>query len=203
MTSIALSNLQATPSLSFTILPDSRQEMKASWRKSSRFLRNGHVQLKSWSSFMPFGRIYKPRFLLPVLIRYYRFCFEPNMSRPFLDLEERFFNEQRAGNGTLNLFFASEFSTDWISVPVIAIFTKFDDLIKQVLNRKLKMTENRQAALEVLKDKFQTPLGKFNFPPSAYVSLESMLNVFCRLRFVYWRNWQQKCKRMRGIIRIR
>jgi DNA helicase HerA-like ATPase len=40
------------------------------------------------------------------------FCFEPNMSRPLLDLEERFFNEQRAGNGTLNLFFASEFSTD-------------------------------------------------------------------------------------------
>ena len=47
------------------------------------------------------------------------------------------------------------------------------------------MTENRQVALEVLKDKFQTPLGKFKFPPSEYVSLESMLNVFCRLRFVY------------------
>jgi hypothetical protein len=54
---------------------------------------------------------------------------------------------------------------------------KFDDLISQVYNRKLKMTENRQAALAVLKAKFQTPLGEFKFPPSAYVRLESKFTV--------------------------
>jgi len=35
------------------------------------------------------------------------FCFEPNISRPLLKLEERFFNEKQTGN-----------------VPVIAIFTR-------------------------------------------------------------------------------
>jgi hypothetical protein len=69
-------------------------------------------------------------------------------------------------------------STHRNAVPVIAIFTKFDDLITQVYERGLKMTKNRQAALQELETKFQTPLRKFKFPPSAYVRLEGMFNVF-------------------------
>jgi len=42
-----------------------------------------------------------------VFIYYCRFCFAPNLSRPLLELEERFFNEQRAGNGVLKLFIVS------------------------------------------------------------------------------------------------
>ena len=30
-----------------------------------------------------------------------RFCFDPDVSRPLLPLEVKFFNEQRAGNGKL------------------------------------------------------------------------------------------------------
>ena len=118
-----------------------------------------------------------PCYVVRVLIYYYRFCFEPNVARPLLDLEKRFFNEKRAGNGTLNLFFVSSFPTIRNAVPVIAIFTKFDDLIKQVYKRNLKLNENRRAALEALETKFQTPLRKFKFPPSAYVRLESMFRV--------------------------
>ncbi|KAF9483300.1 hypothetical protein BDN70DRAFT_327702 [Pholiota conissans] len=85
------------------------------------------------------------------------FCFRPDISRPLLDLEERFFNEKRAGN-----------------VPVIAIFTKFDDLITQVFKRRLTENENRQVALSLLEDKFEAPLRKYNFPPRAYLHVEKM-----------------------------
>ena len=30
-----------------------------------------------------------------------RFCFDPDVCRPLFPLEEKFFNEQRAGNGKL------------------------------------------------------------------------------------------------------
>ncbi|PPQ87387.1 hypothetical protein CVT25_008291 [Psilocybe cyanescens] len=85
------------------------------------------------------------------------FCFVPNKSRPLLELEERFFNEQRAGNA-----------------PVIAIFTKLDDLITQVFKRHLTGEQNRQSALNVLKDKFEEPLRGYKYPPKAYLHLENM-----------------------------
>ena len=65
-------------------------------------------------------------------------------------------------------------------VPVIAIFTKFDDLVKQVYDDNLEMSENCQVALKVLDAKFQVPLSKFKFPPKACFHLESVFNVlFC------------------------
>ncbi|PPQ89285.1 hypothetical protein CVT25_000877, partial [Psilocybe cyanescens] len=85
------------------------------------------------------------------------FCFVPNKSRPLLELEERFFNEQRAGNA-----------------PVIAIFTKLDDLIIQVFKRGSSREQNRQSALNVLKDKFEEPLRGYKYPPKAYLHLEKM-----------------------------
>jgi hypothetical protein len=63
------------------------------------------------------------------------------------------------------------------AVPVIAIFTKFDDLIKQIYDGSLTMAQNRQVALGLLKAKFQAPLSKFNFPPKAYVRVEGVFNV--------------------------
>jgi len=57
---------------------------------------------------------------------------------------------------------------------VIAIFTKFDDLVKQVYDDNLEMAENRRVALEALDAKFQAPLSKFKFPPKSYLRLEKM-----------------------------
>ncbi|KAH9162500.1 era-like GTP-binding protein [Lactarius sanguifluus] len=85
------------------------------------------------------------------------FCFKPDESRFLLDLEMRFFNEQRAGN-----------------IPVIAIFAKFDDLISQVYDIGLDEDENRVAAETFLTDKLRKPLFEYTFPPRADVRLEDM-----------------------------
>ncbi|KAI9431702.1 hypothetical protein H4582DRAFT_1858678 [Lactarius indigo] len=85
----------------------------------------------------------------------HRFCFIPNISRFLLDLEKRFFDEQRAGN-----------------IPVIAIFTKFDHLISQVYDIDLDDDKNRQVAESLLKDKLRAPLFEYKFPPRADVCLE-------------------------------
>jgi len=74
-----------------------------------------------------------------------------------LDLEARFFNEQRAGN-----------------VPVIAIFTKFDYLINQVYDTRKEEHENREVAVRILKEHLQGPLFGYKFPPRADVCLEDM-----------------------------
>ncbi|KAG6877284.1 hypothetical protein C0993_008878 [Termitomyces sp. T159_Od127] len=89
------------------------------------------------------------------------FCFTPDVSRFLLEFEERFFNE-RAGN-----------------VPVIAIFTKFDDLISQVYDTALDESDNRQVAQNKL-DKLKAPLfNDYQFPPKASVTLEGMvINLF-------------------------
>ncbi|KAF8152487.1 hypothetical protein B0H34DRAFT_664048, partial [Crassisporium funariophilum] len=80
------------------------------------------------------------------------FCFNPDVARPLLPLEEKFFNEDRSWN-----------------VPVVAIFMKFDDLIKQVYNRGQDKTENTKKALDTLEKKFKEPLSRYKFPPRAYV----------------------------------
>ncbi|KAF8152438.1 hypothetical protein B0H34DRAFT_664019 [Crassisporium funariophilum] len=80
------------------------------------------------------------------------FCFNPDVARPLLPLEEKFFNEGRSWN-----------------VPVVAIFMKFDDLIKQVYNRGQDKTENTKKALDTLEKKFKEPLSRYKFPPRAYV----------------------------------
>ncbi|KAF8811062.1 hypothetical protein BYT27DRAFT_7134518 [Phlegmacium glaucopus] len=85
------------------------------------------------------------------------FCFKPDKSRPLLELEQRFFNEQRAGNA-----------------PVIAIFTKFDDLVVQVFKRSLGMQGSRAEAVKLLEDKFRAPLFKYKYPPKAYIYMEGM-----------------------------
>jgi len=85
-----------------------------------------------------------------------RFCFVLNASRPLLELEQKFFNEQRAGN-----------------VPVIAVFTKFDDLVAQVYDRD-REEESRTDAFKVVKERFETPLEKSTDRPKAYVTFEAL-----------------------------
>ena len=64
---------------------------------------------------------------------------------------------------------------------------KFDDLVKEVYDRKLEMADNRRVAFSVLEAKFQAPLSKFNFPPKAYLRLESSCDVFSPIRM--WMCW--------------
>ncbi|KAF8812098.1 hypothetical protein BYT27DRAFT_7183101 [Phlegmacium glaucopus] len=85
------------------------------------------------------------------------FCFKADKSRPLLELEQRFFNEQRAGNA-----------------PVIAIFMKFDDLIIQVFKRSLGMQGSRKEAVKLLEERFRAPLFKYKYPPKAHVCIEAM-----------------------------
>jgi len=58
----------------------------------------------------------------------------------------------------------------------VAIFTKFDDLITQVYDRKKGEGENREVACAALEGKFKRPLEGYKFPPRAYVQFEC---VFC------------------------
>ncbi|THV05872.1 hypothetical protein K435DRAFT_789890 [Dendrothele bispora CBS 962.96] len=60
------------------------------------------------------------------------FCFKLDKARPLHKLEKEFFAEKRSGN-----------------VPVIAIFTQFDDLVTQVMKRKLSMGKNRDNAFKL------------------------------------------------------
>jgi hypothetical protein len=59
-------------------------------------------------------------------------------------------------------------------VPIVAIFTKFDDLITQVYDRKKEDKENRGVACATLEGKFKKPLKGYKFPPHAYVQFECM-----------------------------
>ena len=60
---------------------------------------------------------------------------------------------------------------------MIAIFTKFDDLITQIYDGDLEEEENRQIADRELQNKFRTPLYGYKFPPRADVSVEGMLKL--------------------------
>ena len=56
-------------------------------------------------------------------------------------------------------------------VPVIAIFTKFDDLITQIYDIE-KDDENCRNAEEEVEIKFRKPLYEYAFPPHADVCFE-------------------------------
>ena len=103
-----------------------------------------------------------------------------------MDVEKRFFDEPLPGNGVFEIFVIAKFATNrdtTSTVPVIAVFMKFDDLIKQVYNKNVDMVENRRVALAELEAKFQVPLSKFKYPPKAYLRLESAFNF---IGFFIW-----------------
>ncbi|TFK57831.1 hypothetical protein BDN72DRAFT_866453, partial [Pluteus cervinus] len=80
---------------------------------------------------------------------------------PLLELERRFFNEEQPQNGVS-------------LVPLVAIFTKFDDLIIQVYDDDKSEDENRQIAEYELETKFKKPLYGYEFPPRAHVCTEEL-----------------------------
>ena len=63
-------------------------------------------------------------------------------------------------------------------MPVIAIFTKFDDLITQVYDVYQDDDVNRQNAEEIVEERFRKPLYSYAFPPRADVCLEGKCWVF-------------------------
>ena len=84
-----------------------------------------------------------------------------------------FFNEQHGWNGMIIYILQSH--RDWPrTVPVVAIFTKFDDLITQVYDMDKDDAENIQVACATLENKFEKPLKGYKFPPRAYVRFECM-----------------------------
>ncbi|KAG6905761.1 hypothetical protein DXG01_000853 [Tephrocybe rancida] len=86
------------------------------------------------------------------------FCLKLDKVRFMLDLEKRFFTEDRVGNA-----------------PVIAILTKFDDLITQVYDTSLDYAKNHENAKREQK-KLEDLLFSYKFPPKAGVCLEDMHN---------------------------
>ena len=102
-----------------------------------------------------------------------RFCFVLNNVRPLLPLEMAFFESAGAGKGfhsphLLNFQVADQPFT----VPVIAIFTKFDDLMTQIYDIDQDDEVNRQIAEEQVEKKFRNPLYGYTFPPRADVCFE-------------------------------
>ena len=70
------------------------------------------------------------------------------------------------------IFHHSRSKCNIFTVPVIAIFTKFDDLMTQIYNIDLDDDVNRQNAEEQVEKKFRKPLYEFTFPPRADVCFE-------------------------------
>ncbi|KAG6810268.1 hypothetical protein H0H92_012620 [Tricholoma furcatifolium] len=83
------------------------------------------------------------------------FCFDPDVSRPLVESEKKFFKMQRPGN-------------------VVAIFTKFDVLATRVYDMDKDEEENEKNARKTLKEKFEDPLRGYDYPPHAYVCFECM-----------------------------
>ena len=85
--------------------------------------------------------------------------------------EMAFFETARAGKGFL---IASSFKSQikYFTVPVIAIFTKFDDLMTQIYDLDVDDDINRQNAEEQVELKFRRPLYKCAFPPRGDVCFE-------------------------------
>jgi len=60
-------------------------------------------------------------------------------------------------------------------VPVIAIATKFDDLIVQHFTRQKGWEKSREEASKLWDNKLDTPLRNFKFPPKEYIRLEGII----------------------------
>ena len=111
-----------------------------------------------------------------------RFCFVLNNARPLLPLETAFFEKARAGKGSITPSFKFQFSILHFTVPVIAIFTKFDDLMTQIYDMDKDDDVNRQNAEEQVEKRFRNPLYEYAFPPRADVCFEGKYrSIFCQV----------------------
>ncbi|KAG6829612.1 hypothetical protein H0H92_004019 [Tricholoma furcatifolium] len=84
------------------------------------------------------------------------FCLKLDKARSILDLEKKFFDNGHVGN-----------------VPVIAIFTKFDDFVIQVYDTNLSYDQNWEKA-ETLVKNIIAPLSACKYPPRADVIMEAL-----------------------------
>ena len=113
-----------------------------------------------------------------------RFCFVLNNARPLLPLETAFFKTAKAGKGFYHLILQVIISNLTFAVPVIAIFTKFDDLMTQIYDIDQDDDVNRRNAEEQMEKKFRKPLYEYAFPPRADVCFEgkSLINILSKCR---------------------
>ena len=65
-----------------------------------------------------------------------------------------------------------KFQINDLPVPVVAIFTKFDDLMNQTYDMYQDDKVNRQTAEKYVEEKFRKPLYAYKFPPLADVCFE-------------------------------
>lgn len=68
------------------------------------------------------------------------------------------------------------------AVPVIAVFTKFDDLVAQLYDRD-REEESRINAFKAVKERFETPLENSRDRPKAYVCFEG---AFIYMNYQVW-----------------
>jgi hypothetical protein len=73
---------------------------------------------------------------------------------------------------SVTLYFKFKYPVEHFTVPVIAIFTKFDDLMTQIYDINQDDDVNRQNAEEQVEQRFRKPLYEFAFPPRADVCFE-------------------------------
>ena len=87
---------------------------------------------------------------------------------------------RRRGQEKVSIASSLKSQINIFSVPVIAIFTKFDDLMTQIYDINEDDDVNRRNAEERVEKKFRKPLYGYAFPPRADVCFEGK----CFLCFV-------------------
>ena len=85
---------------------------------------------------------------------------------------EVFWDSEGRKRFSLTPSFKFQFSISHFTVPVIAIFTKFDDLMTQIYDIYQDDDVNRQNAKDQVEKKFRKPLYGYAFPPRADVCFE-------------------------------
>ena len=73
-------------------------------------------------------------------------------------------------------------------MPIIAIFTKFDDLMSQIYDIDEDDEVNRQNALEQVERNFRKPLYELAFQPRADVCFEGKSWLISRQGYTIWLN---------------
>jgi hypothetical protein len=106
-----------------------------------------------------------------------RFCFVLNNSRPLSPLETAFFETARLGKGFYNPIVQFPVYLKHLTIPVIAIFTKFDDLITQIYDIDQDDDVNRQHAEEQVEIKFRIPLYEYTFPPPSLILNDFVMSL--------------------------
>jgi len=112
----------------------------------------------------------------------YRYCIPLDNSRPFTAVEKQFFSECNTGSGEYDGGVVNCLKNMILSVPVIAIFTKFDALVQNAYAalRKLKykyreaMDEAPSHAKMQFNQIYPDLVYKTTYPPKGHVCLQSV-----------------------------